>query len=192
MSHIIAKPGDIIGFSGRSLRSDFINLATGGVPRRGISHVGIIGLHGGNSYLFEATNEVHWCQVRNAWAVGFQAHQLSSVIENFNGRVWHYRLYRRLYSHENDALSTMLSVQMLLGRSYDYGGAVRCGGLIWSWLNSKLRRESLEELFCSEAVAAAEARIGIFPTTNASRWSPNKLVRTMRRAGLLCKPKRIK
>jgi len=42
-STLTVRPGDLIGFSGESFISDFINVVTYGVPRWGISHVGIMG-----------------------------------------------------------------------------------------------------------------------------------------------------
>lgn len=191
MSHVIVKPGDIIGFSGRSLRSDTINLLTGGIPRWGISHVGIVGrCISGELYLFEAAEASNMCKVRKVWGTGFQAHRIEFVLDNCDSRVWHYPLYRRLYAHELMRLTTYLDG--ILGTPYDKPGAISSGGWLYSWINALAKGQDLWELFCSEAAAAAESRIGIFPTTNASRWNPNKLVRTMRRAGLLCKPKRIK
>jgi hypothetical protein len=191
MSHIIAKPGDIIGFSGRSPRSDAINLLTGGIPRWSISHVGIVGrCLSGELYLFEATEALNSCKIHGTWGAGFQAHRIEFAIDSYRGRVWHYPLYRRLYAHELLRLTTYLDG--ILGTPYDKTGAINSGGWAHSWINALIKGQDLLELFCSEAAAAAESRIGIFPTTNASRWSPNKLVRTMRRAGLLCKPKRVK
>jgi len=188
--NLYVKPGDIIGFSGKSLRSDAINIVTGGIPRWGISHVGIIGDRHGSRYLFEASDKLNWCEIRHEMSRGVQAHLLDDVLESYNGRVWHYSLYRRLYQHEDFRLSAFLHGS--LGTPYDRAGAIQSGGFLWGLLNSKLRGESLTEDFCSEVCAAAESRIGIFPTTNASRWNPNKLVRTMRRAGLLHRPMRLK
>ena len=49
------KPGDIIGFSGNSPISDLVNLATLGVPRWSISHVGIMAEIKGELLLVEST-----------------------------------------------------------------------------------------------------------------------------------------
>jgi len=190
MKQSYVKPGDIIGFSGRSLRSDGINLVTGGIPRWGISHVGIVGNHNDSRYVFESTEDNQECSVLSESFQGVQAHFLSDILAGYDGRVWHYSLYRRLYQHEERRLSVFLHGQ--LGVPYDKAGAIQSGGLLWGLANSLLRGESLGEMFCSEVCAAAESRIGIFATTNASRWNPNKLIRTMRRAGLLHKRVRLK
>ena len=43
----LVQPGDILGFSGRGLISDMINVFTYGLPRWSLTHVGIIGEHQG-------------------------------------------------------------------------------------------------------------------------------------------------
>ena len=45
------KPGDLIGFSGDSPVSDAINLGTFGLPRWGISHVGIMAEAADGTYI---------------------------------------------------------------------------------------------------------------------------------------------
>jgi len=104
--------------------------------------------------------------------------------------VWHYPFYRPLYPFESKRLSEFLLEY--LGKDYDAIGAFRAGGIGWSWLESKLRRQDLTSLFCSEYCAAAHAHVGVFRTDHVSRWSPNRLVRTERRRGILLKPWRLK
>ena len=185
------KAGDIIGFSGDSWLSAGINLATYGIPFWSLSHVGIVGEHDGELLLFESTeqNELP-CSIRGKPVCGTQAHRLDECIRAYNGKVWHYPLYRPLYTFERKRLNTFL--QKYLGKDYDAVGAFRAGGVGWSWLESKLRRQDLSSLFCSEYCAAAHARVGIFRTDHLSRWSPNRLVRTERRRGILLKPWRLK
>ncbi len=190
MSEFYVKPGDIIGFSGRSLRSDFINLATGGIPRWSNSHVGIIGASNCQMYMFDSVEKARTCGISFNFHRGVQAHHLKDVLADYRGRVWHYSLYRRLYPHESKRLTTFLEGS--LGNGYDKAGAIRSSGFLFALLNSLIYGQDLNEKFCSEYAAAAEARIGIFHTVNASRWSPNKLVRAMRRAGLLHRRKRLK
>jgi hypothetical protein len=185
----LIKTGDIIGFSGRNLHSDVINITTGGVPRWGISHVGIIGNSQGKHFLFESVENMQRCAILGEEFRGVQARRMSDVLANYDGRVWHYPIYRRLYKHEIDRLSFFLLGS--LGKLYDTGGAIRSGGLLYGLYNAAVYGESLSELFCSELCSAAESRIGIFPTTNASRWNPNKLIRAMRRAGVLKRRRRL-
>ena len=48
------KAGDLIAFSGDSWISDLVNVATYGIPRWGVSHVGIMGeARDGRLLLFE-------------------------------------------------------------------------------------------------------------------------------------------
>ena len=55
-----------------------------------------------------------------------------------------------------------------------------------------MRKPDLSKLYCSELVAAAHNAIGLFPTPNPARWSPNTLVRAERRLGILANLERIK
>jgi hypothetical protein len=47
-------------------------------------------------------------------------------------------------------------------------------------------------LFCSEWVAAAHRHIKRFHTDHVGKWSPNRLVRTERKLGILGSPGRLK
>ncbi len=176
------KPGDVIGFSGRNPLSDGINIATFGLPRWGISHVGIVGYDAHTPRtlkLFESTSKA-----------GVGADQLRKVLRNYDGRIWAYCLSHPLFQHEISRLSDRII--NLEGRLYDSRGALQSGGLAWSWLQAVCRGEDLTSLFCSELVAEVLSYIGIFPTSNASRWSPNHLVRTLRRLGIVNPPERLK
>lgn len=172
--------GDIFGFSGRSWRSALINVATGGIPLWSLSHVGIVGYskHKAEIQLFEALDS------------GVVSSPVSEAVEKYNGRVWHYPLYRPLYLHEITRMSAHLS--SMLDRPYDVPGAARSAGNVFSVIEAFFRREDLTTLFCSELAMAQLAHIGLFATGNASRWNPNHSVRTLRRAGILRRPERIK
>lgn len=185
------KAGDIVGFSGDSWLSFGINLATYGIPFWSLSHVGIVAEHEGELLLFESTSLSELsCVIQGKPVRGTQAHRLDECVQAYGGRVWHYPLYRPLYPQENKRLSRFLLEY--LGKDYDAIGAFRAGGIGWSWLESKLRPQDLSSLFCSEYCAAAHARIGIFRTDHAGRWSPNRLVRTERLRGVLRRPWRLK
>lgn len=171
------KNGDVIGFSGSHWHSDSINLLTYGVPRWSISHVGVIA--GDTDILWEAISK---CGV----TVGVPR----NVIDVYDGRVWVYPLYRSLYPHESRRLR-----EKLVGAKdvpYDMAGAIRSGGLLFALMESLLWRQDFSSYFCSELVASKLSEIGVFPTTNASRWNPNKYVRRLRREGILRKPVRLK
>lgn len=186
------KPGDIIGFSGRCWVSTIINLFTGGIPFWGLSHVGIMAHdHNGQLLFWESTSESDLpCEIAGRKIAGVQAHSLNKVLAAYNGRSWLYSLFRPLYAHEDASLSEFLA--SLVGRPYDKTGAIRAGGAIVAPIEGLLRQENLNQLFCSEEVAAALAHIGIFQTANASRWSPNRLMRCLRRYGIVRKPERLK
>lgn len=185
------KAGDILGFSGRGLCSAVINLTTYGLPFFGVSHVGIIGRHEKRLLLFESmVNTSMPCVIQGKMVAGTQAHDIKKSIECYNGKVWHYPLYGYLNTKENDTLTTFLLEH--IGSDYDTIGAIRAGGVAFSWLESKFRKQDLSSIFCSEYCAAAHQRVGILGTNHASKWSPNRLVRVERRWGILRQPVRLK
>jgi hypothetical protein len=186
------KPGDIIGFSGRSLISAGINLGTYGIPWWSISHVGIIGRYNDRLLLFESTELPGGepCEVCDRTLCGTQAHDLSFIIEQYKGAVWHYPLYRRLYRHESIRLTYFLLET--IGREYDYYGAVRAGGFILSTALAMFFPQDTGLLFCSEWAAAAHQAIGVLQTGNISSWSPNFLTRYERWRGILARPRRLR
>lgn len=187
------KAGDLIAHSGTQWQSVFINLVTFGIPFWGASHVGIMSrCPDGALRMFESTTleNGHPCELSGEVTQGVQAHTLSSVAERYQGRMWVYPLYRRLYPWEDVRLESFL--MNTLGRPYDMRGAFRTGGNLYAKLHSLLHTQDLNELFCSELVAAAYSEIGVMPTDNASRWNPNKLVRHLRKREILLQSKRIK
>ena len=167
-----------------------INILTYGIPWWNISHVGIIGEHKGELLLFESTtlSDVP-CVIQGKPFKGTQAVRLSDRLERYSGRAWHYPLYRPLFDAEAERLNDFLRDN--IGIAYDYIGAVRAGGIGWSWFESLLHDEDLSFIFCSELVAAAHALIGLLQTDNISRWNPNRLIRHQRWAGILRKPRRL-
>lgn len=192
------KAGDIIGFSGRGLCSAVINLTTYGLPFFGISHVGIIARspYGRDLLLYESMVNTNMpCKIQGGLSgggtvIGTQAHDIKESIECYNGKVWHYPLYRYLNAKECQVLTSFLVEH--IGSDYDTIGAIRAGGVAFSWLESKFRKQDLSSIFCSEYCAAAHQRIGILGTNHVSKWSPNRLVRVERRWGILRQPVRLK
>jgi hypothetical protein len=185
------KSGDIIGCSGRSALSDVINVATLGVPRWGISHVGIIADYQGHKCLFESTTlEALPDEISGNRLAGVQAHDLEKVVAAYDGRMWLYPLSRPLFDFEERRLASFLVG--MDGTPYSEIAAVRSAGLGFSWFESLLHPENLNSIFCSELVAAARRDIGISPTDDAARLSPNHLVRRLRHAGILLPPRRLK
>jgi len=187
------KAGDIIAFSGRSWISAAINVATYGIPLWGISHVGLLGnAPDGRLLIFESTSldgDIA-CEITGKPICGTQAHVLDFILQHYSGKAYHYPLYRPLYPNEDERLTAFLMETIQI--PYDAMGALRSAGVGLSFVESLFREQDLASIFCSELVAAAYASVGLWATDNVSRWSPNRLVRLLRRAGILLKPRRIK
>ena len=184
-------PGDIFGFSGNYSDSALINLVTYGCPWYSVSHVGIMAEVGNDLLLFESTTGPPGpCFVQKRIVHGTQAQKLDFKIDNYWGKIYHYRLKKPLRKFERQALTRFLL--HTLGVAYDTVGAFRSGGLAWSWFESKLRKESRAALFCSEWVAAALRNIERFDTDNYSKWSPNALMRELGTRDIVLAPERIK
>jgi len=187
------KAGDIIGFSGRSWISAAVNIATYGIPLWGISHVGIMAhAADGRLLIFESTSldgNIP-CEITGKPICGTQAHSLDFILGHYDGKAYHYPLYRALYPSENERLTAFLIGT--IGVPYDMTGAFRSAGVGLSWIESLFRRQDLTSIFCSEWVAAAYAVTGLHPTDNVSRWNPNRLCRHLRGRNILCKPRRLK
>jgi len=186
------NPGDILGFSGESLVSDLINLGTYGIPRWGISHVGIMaGATDGRLLLFESTTlDGFPCELTGKRINGVQAHRADAVVANYRGKVWRFPVYRKLYWFERQRLTKYL--MGMIGTPYSEIGAVRAAGLGFSWVESLLHKNELHSIFCSELCATALTDIGLMQTTKPGRWSPNHLVGHMRAHGELATPERLK
>ncbi len=180
------KVGDLIGFSGANVVSDIINVGTWGIPRYSLSHVGIVGEHDRELVLFESTTlDTSPCIIQGKPFKGTQAQNIADRIASYNGKVWHYPLSRYLYSHEANRLNGFLHTH--IGIPYDEIGAFRACDH-FAWWEQFLHPENLSSIFCSEWCAAAHNEIGIFPTADASRWSPNHLVREERWFGVIHRP----
>jgi len=192
VSPVDLKAGDVIGFSGNSWISGLINIGTYGIPGWGISHVRIMAhADDGRMLLFESTTlENMPCEISGECFNGTQAHDLGKILKAYDGKLWHYPLYRPLYENEDKRLTKFLMAT--IHTPYDAMGAFRSAGVGLSWVESCFREQDLHMIFCSEWVAAAYADIGILPTVDAARWNPNHLCRTLRRRELVFKPRRLR
>ena len=188
---VAMQAGDLIGFSATSLSGIGINLATFGIPFVGLSHIAIVSKFCGRLALFESTtlNSVN-CLSANAMVSGVQVTDIAERVGNYRGKVWHYPLNAKMFSHQVEKLEGYLA--NFLGTDYDYVGAFRSGGKGWSWIEAKLRRPDLTSIFCSELCAAAHDFVGIHDFKHVSRWSPNALARFERRRKIVTKPIRLK
>ena len=187
----VVKPGDVIGFSGRGWASALINVGTYGIPFFGLSHVGIMArVPDGRLLLFESTSLSDLpCVLSGESFVGTQAHELREAVAAYPGKAYLYPLYRPLYRNEDGRLTQFL--METVHTPYDLMGAFRSAGVGISWIESLFREQDLTSIFCSEWIASALSIIGVFPTSNASRWSPNKLVRHLRWNDVLLKSQRL-
>ena len=188
----VIKPGDVIGFSGSGLTGDVINIGTWGIPRWNICHVGIVGeAQDGRQLLFESTTlDDLPCEISGAKFDGTQAHNLDTVCKGYRGKVWHYALCRPLYDFERKRLTEFLMGTIHI--PYSKMAALRSADFLGLTLfESMLGETQLHHIFCSDWVAAAHNYIGLWPTTNAGSWNPNRLVRFLRAKGLLCRPRRL-
>jgi len=185
------KTGDIVAFSGFGHKSIIVNLVTFGWPFFWASHVGIIGEYEGEQLLFESTtlSDIP-CVIQQKPFKGVQGVRLADRVKSYNGRVYHYPLYRPLFSFEFDRLNEFLLEKV--GTLYDLHGGMRSATHGLSWLESRFSGEDLNYIFCSELVAAAHARIGLLQTSSASRWNPNRLIRYERRKGILKRARRLR
>lgn len=185
------KTGDVIAFSGFGRKSVIVNLVTFGWPFFWASHVGIVGEFKGEQLLFESTTLSNIpCVVQGIPFKGVQAVRLADRVRSYNGRVYHYPVYRPLFGFEEERLNKFLLEKV--GTPYDLHGGMRSATHGLSWLESRFKGEDLNYIFCSELVAAAHAKIGLLQTSSASRWNPNRLVRYERRTGILRRPRRLK
>lgn len=181
------KPGDVIGFSASDCLGWSINLATFGIPGRGLSHIAMaINFHG-DVILAESTILCKSrCVLQGKRVKGVQAHWLYDRLIGYKGRVWVYPLQHPFTQQESERATSF--IMEALGKNYDAIGAYRSTGAGFGWLESLLRVEDLSSIFCSELVAADFRAAGRFPTKDASHWSPNRLARQFLRDGIIGKP----
>jgi len=198
------KPGDVIAFSGSYLGSDLINLATQGIPRWSASHVGIVANPPSSVYvgggmtrfhnkpiIFESYEEPeNPCVINGMMDSGVQGHDIEDRIYRYKGKVWVYPLSRTLYPHESRRLTQGLLRD--IDKPYDKEDVAKAGGILLPLAFSLFRKQDFSAYFCSELVASKLSDIGLFLTSSAGKWSPNSLVRALRKAGVIQKPIRLK
>lgn len=186
------RPGDVLGFAGCGWWSCAIQVCTLGLPGVSLSHVAIaVGWRGHRwPLLVEAVAEYREpCAVTGKVLDGVQAHHARSRIRGYEGKVFHYPIARPLQWLEQAMLHGFCRER--LGTSYDALGAMLARDTLWAATHRPA--EDLVSLFCSEFVAAALRAAGRLPEeTNASEWSPNRLMRRMVRSGIVEKPRRLK
>lgn len=190
------KAGDITGWSSLEPQSMFINVVTGGIPLVGVNHLGIIAEYDGRLEHFEVTTRDNLpCLIKRRIVSGAQCNRLADRLKTYPGRAWLYPLYRELYPHESDRLTSFLVKR--IGEPYDTLGAIESGGWfgllagLTSWLRPRSRRKS-HSWFCSKEDAAVITHAGLMQTDDPGKWNPNRLVRHLRRKQILLPRVRLK
>ncbi len=173
-----------------SLTGLSINLGSFGIPFYDLSHIAIAANYLGKPRLFESTTLAEGkCLIQNKQVAGSQVHNIDTRIKGFKGRVYRIQPRKPLSPRQSRRLTEYLVDNV--GHPYDYFGAERSGGKLWSQLNRLLHPENQASLFCSEWCALALREIDVFRTGNASSWSPNSLYRELRRRNIVLRRKRI-
>jgi hypothetical protein len=187
-------PGDIAACFGTDLTGRFISWGTASLlAPRGLriapSHVAICCEHEERAVWVESTTLCsHACLVRGRPVSGVQVHRPRLRIGDYvraGGRVDIYRLsdIQRLSSAESRLLTRIL-IDHFVRRSvsYDVGGAMLSGTRVFQ-LTRCFPVASLDELFCSELVAAVLMRLGRMNHANPTRFHPGRLLRELVRQG---------
>lgn len=186
------QPGDLAACYGRDLPSRFITSITASPfaargLRFGPSHIAILAKHRERDVWTESTTLCrHPCEIQRKPVAGVQAHVPSNRIADYTasgGRVVLYRLLGlNKLSRSESTLLTSIVLRHLLGRArpYDLRGALLSG----TRLLRHLPGAKLEELFCSELVAALLMRLGRMNHSNPARYHPARLLRELVRHGI--------
>jgi hypothetical protein len=183
--------GSLIAFSGVSLVSDLINLVTFGQWRQGITHVGIMGYTDEQRLLlFESTTlDKMPDELLGKPVNGTQVHELSKVIESYEGKIWLYPLVQELTPNQNVDLTQFLMATLHV--PYDEQGAMRSAWLGLPGIPDYTHKD-LKRIFCSEWIMAAYEQISVYKTLNASSWNPNRCIKQLRKDNIITKPIRLK
>lgn len=186
------QPGDIAACYGRDLPSRFISGVTTSLfapagLRLGPSHVALLIKYRDRDLWVESTTLCrHPCEIQCRPVAGVQAHVPANRVDDYvsnGGRVVLYRLVglNKLAAAESTLL-TGIVLRHVLGRrsAYDLRGALVSG----SRLLRLLPGAKLDELFCSELVAALLMRLGRMNHSNPARYHPGRLLRELVRHGI--------
>ncbi|MFV0446747.1 MAG: hypothetical protein ACK5Q5_24505 [Planctomycetaceae bacterium] len=187
-------PGDIAACYGRDLLSRTITWCTSSLLapcglRWGPSHVAIMAEQTGEPLWIESTTQSSRpCRIHGRIIAGVQAHTPADRINDYvlsGGRIDIYRLVEieSLSRTESQLLSRILFDHFLRTPiPYDIRGALLSGTRVFQ-LTRMLPRADLQQLFCSELVAAVLMRLGRLPRENPTRFNPARLIRTLVRHG---------
>ncbi|SFJ33865.1 hypothetical protein [Planctomicrobium piriforme] len=187
-------PGDIAACHGADWTSQAIRWGTASICspaglQVGPSHVALLCKWRQEMVWAESTTLcVRACLIRREKVAGAQAHlpceRITDYIEQ-GGRVEIYRLtqFHRLSPDESRLLTKLVLDEFIEpGLHYDLGGAVLSGTRVFQ-LTRLFPGSNLEELFCSELVAAVVMRLNRMNHANPSRYNPARLLRELVRTG---------
>lgn len=188
------QAGDILACHGRDVVSRGIRLATTwpldpwsvfSPP----SHVAICCRWHNEVIAVESTSfPRRACLIQRKQVQGVQAHSPHEVIGDYRhacGRVDVYRLVgiHRLTNREDHDFSRWLIDEFVKpGIRYDTAGAILSAERI-SRLVHRMPNADLNQLFCSELIAAVLMRVGLMNQDNAALYSPGRLLRELLRLG---------
>lgn len=187
-------PADIAACYGTDWTANAIRLGTASVfgPARlriGPSHVAIMCQHDGRMLWTESTTLCkHPCVIRDEHRNGCQAHEPANRIKDYVDMGGHVDLYRlapiwSLSADESDLLSRIIVRYFVLADvGYDMGGALISGTRRLKYLRF-MPDADLNELFCSELIAAVLMRIGRMKQANPVIYNPASLLRELVKCG---------
>lgn len=188
------QPLDLAACYGADLTARAISYGTASLlaPSRlriGPSHVAVMCEHHGSMIWVESTTLCrHPCVIQRRQVSGCQAHIPEARLHDYcstYGSVDIYRLapIERLSGEESQLLTKIL-VRHFIGRqvTYDMGGALLSGTRLFK-RTRLLPSADLNELFCSELVAAVLMRLGRLNRANPTRFNPACLLRELVRQG---------
>lgn len=187
-------PGDIAACYGADWTSRLISWGTASqfAPQRlriGPSHVALLCEHAGGMTWVESTTLCPSpCLIRGTPVSGAQAHRPRDRVQDYLEHGGHVDLYRltpinRLEQAESQLLSRMLIDHFVMRNSrYDLEGAILSGTRAFQ-LTRLFPGANLEELFCSELVAAVMMRLNRLNHSNPTRFNPARLLRQLVRSG---------
>jgi hypothetical protein len=188
------EPLDIAACYGTGITAKVISYGTASLlapPRLriGPSHVAVLcEFHGRMVWVESTTLCQHPCVILARRINGCQAHLPEIRIHDYvkaGGRVDLYRLspIEKLSADESHLLTHIL-VRHFIGQqvTYDLGGALISGTRLFK-LTRLLPSADLNELFCSELVAAVCMRLGRMNRANPTRFNPACLLRELVRHG---------
>ena len=157
--------------------------------RIGPAHIALICEYHGSPVWIESTTLCpHPCVIMARPVSGVQAHLPEMRIADYAQAGGHVDLYRlsaidRLSNSESELLTRIL-IRHFIGRrvTYDMGGALLSGTRLFK-RTRLLPAADLNELFCSELVAAVLMRLNRLNRANPTRYNPADLLRQLIREG---------